>query len=51
LFVAGCGRFFEGSAEDMYVALIDKLGQLPDDTVIIFIFLNEKSHFKTGILS
>ncbi|XP_056639358.1 hydroxyacylglutathione hydrolase, mitochondrial-like [Diorhabda sublineata] len=32
LFVAGCGRFFEGTAEQMYSALIEKLGNLPDNT-------------------
>lgn len=32
LFVAGCGRFFEGTAEQMYSALIEKLSQLPDNT-------------------
>lgn len=32
LFIAGCGRFFEGTAEQMYTALIDKLGNLPDQT-------------------
>lgn len=28
----GCGRFFEGTAEQMHSALIGKLSQLPDDT-------------------
>lgn len=32
LFLAGCGRFFEGTAEQMHSALIDKLSALPDDT-------------------
>lgn len=32
LFVAGCGRFFEGTAEEMHSALIDKLGALSDNT-------------------
>lgn len=32
MFIAGCGRFFEGTAEQMYSALIEKLGQLPDNT-------------------
>lgn len=32
LFSAGCGRFFEGTAEEMYAALIEKLGKLPDNT-------------------
>lgn len=34
LFIAGCGRFFEGSAEEMRIALIEKLGSLPSDTRI-----------------
>jgi len=34
LFVAGCGRFFEGSATDMYRALIDVLGALPPNTQV-----------------
>ena len=33
LFVAGCGRIFEATAESMYESLI-KLTQLPDETVI-----------------
>lgn len=32
LFVAGCGRLFEGSAEQMYDSLNEKLGGLPDRT-------------------
>jgi len=32
LFIAGCGRFFEGSAADMYRALIEVLGTLPPST-------------------
>ncbi|KAJ0058116.1 hypothetical protein NL108_007405, partial [Boleophthalmus pectinirostris] len=32
LFVAGCGKFFEGTAEQMYRALIDILGSLPPET-------------------
>ena len=32
LFIAGCGRFFEGTAEQMYNALITQLGMLPDTT-------------------
>lgn len=32
LFVAGCGKFFEGTAEQMYRALIDILGVLPPET-------------------
>ncbi|XP_062308203.1 hydroxyacylglutathione hydrolase, mitochondrial [Osmerus eperlanus] len=32
LFVAGCGKFFEGTAEQMYRALVDVLGRLPPET-------------------
>ncbi|XP_056389428.1 hydroxyacylglutathione hydrolase, mitochondrial isoform X2 [Hyla sarda] len=32
LFVAGCGKFFEGTAEEMYKALIEILGKLPSET-------------------
>ncbi|XP_018570449.1 hydroxyacylglutathione hydrolase, mitochondrial isoform X2 [Anoplophora glabripennis] len=32
LFIGGCGRFFEGTAEQMYSALVEKLGNLPDNT-------------------
>lgn len=34
LFLAGCGRFFEGTAAQMYTALIEKLTPLPDDTLV-----------------
>ncbi|XP_052900345.1 hydroxyacylglutathione hydrolase, mitochondrial isoform X2 [Anopheles moucheti] len=34
LFLAGCGRFFEGTPIQMYEALIGKLSQLPDDTKV-----------------
>ncbi|XP_003742337.1 hydroxyacylglutathione hydrolase, mitochondrial [Galendromus occidentalis] len=33
LFLAGCGKFFEGTAAHMQEAM-DKLGQLPDDTLV-----------------
>ena len=33
LFQGGCGRFFEGTADQMYHALINVLGSLPDETV------------------
>lgn len=32
LFIAGCGKFFEGTAAQMHAALISKLSALPDDT-------------------
>ncbi|CRL04077.1 CLUMA_CG017190, isoform A [Clunio marinus] len=34
LFLGGCGRFFEGTAEQMYSALIEKLSNLPDETKV-----------------
>ncbi|XP_050071614.1 hydroxyacylglutathione hydrolase, mitochondrial [Anopheles maculipalpis] len=34
LFLAGCGRFFEGTPIQMYEALIEKLSSLPDDTQV-----------------
>ncbi|TNN66142.1 Hydroxyacylglutathione hydrolase, mitochondrial [Liparis tanakae] len=34
LFVAGCGKFFEGTAEQMHKALIDILGCLPPETLV-----------------
>jgi len=33
LFLAGCGRFFEGTPEEMHAALTH-LGKLPDDTLV-----------------
>lgn len=32
LFLGGCGRFFEGTADQMYSALVGKLSKLPDET-------------------
>jgi len=37
LFIAGCGKFFEGTPEQMYNALINILGSLPDNTVILIV--------------
>ncbi|OZJ06729.1 hypothetical protein BZG36_00343 [Bifiguratus adelaidae] len=34
LFIAGCGRFFEGDARDMYRCLYHVLGELPGETVV-----------------
>ncbi|GFU16178.1 hydroxyacylglutathione hydrolase, mitochondrial [Nephila pilipes] len=34
LFSAGCGKFFEGTPEQMYEALVRILGNLPDDTQV-----------------
>lgn len=35
LFSSGCGRFFEGTPNDMHIAL-SKLAALPDDTKVYF---------------
>ncbi|CAN8007995.1 unnamed protein product [Ixodes pacificus] len=32
MFIAGCGKFFEGTADQMYKALVEKLAKLPDAT-------------------
>lgn len=34
LFISGCGRFFEGTAEEMNTALNKKLASLPSDTLV-----------------
>ena len=34
LFLGGSGRFFEGTAEMMYSAMVEKLGSLPPDTKV-----------------
>jgi hydroxyacylglutathione hydrolase len=34
LFAAGCGRFFEGTAKEMYRALHEVIGVLPDETLL-----------------
>ncbi|CAH1767223.1 6539_t:CDS:2 [Entrophospora sp. SA101] len=34
LFIGGCGKFFEGTAEQMYNSLIKTLGVLPSDTKV-----------------
>lgn len=34
LFAGGCGRFFEGTAEQMYKALVKILGSLPNETKV-----------------
>lgn len=42
LFLSGCGKFFEGTQEQMYQALIEILGKLPTATVSEYI-----KHLKT----
>jgi hydroxyacylglutathione hydrolase len=36
LFVSGCGRFFEGTSDQMYNALVKILSELPKNTVTAF---------------
>jgi hydroxyacylglutathione hydrolase len=44
LFNAGCGRFFEGTAEQMDVALNTILGNLPGDTLVyVWLIILEES--------
>jgi len=47
LFIGGCGRFFEGSADQMYKSLT-YLGSLPDDTVTYNGHEYTASNFKFG---
>ncbi|KAI1191966.1 hydroxyacylglutathione hydrolase, partial [Nemania serpens] len=48
LFHAGCGRFFEGNAEEMHIALNKTLGSLPDDTKVYPGHEYTKSNVKFG---
>lgn len=32
--MVGCGKFFEGSAAEMHEALNNRLGALPEDTLV-----------------
>jgi len=34
LFISGCGRFFEGTAKQMYHALIEVVASMPPDTQV-----------------
>lgn len=34
ILVTGCGRFFEGTAEEMHTALNKTLAAVPDDTKV-----------------
>lgn len=49
LFIAGCGKFFEGTAEQMYQALVEIIGTLPDHTVGLMLwsekFFSTNTHF------
>ncbi|KAI1663040.1 Las1-domain-containing protein [Daldinia decipiens] len=49
LFHAGCGRFFEGNAEEMHTALNKTLASLPDDTKVYPGHEYTKSNVKFGV--
>jgi len=49
LFIGGCGRFFEGNAEEMHKALNETLASLPDDTKVYPGHEYTKSNVKFGI--
>lgn len=44
-FITGCGRFFEGNAEEMDKALNQTLASLPDDTKVYVRFYVNKTDF------
>lgn len=49
LFVGGCGKFFEGTGEEMHKALNVTLGALPDDTRVYPGHEYTKSNVKFGL--
>ncbi|KAK6006347.1 hypothetical protein QM012_006757 [Aureobasidium pullulans] len=49
LFIGGCGRFFEGTAEEMHKALNETLTALPDDTKVYPGHEYTKGNVKFGI--
>ncbi len=49
LFIAGCGRFFEGNAEQMHNNLLNILATLPADTVSIVYFFQVSCYMKNGL--
>ncbi|KAI0024336.1 beta-lactamase-like protein [Xylariomycetidae sp. FL0641] len=49
LFHGGCGRFFEGNAEEMHTALNKTLSSLPDDTKVYPGHEYTKANVKFGI--
>lgn len=44
LFIGGCGRFFEGNAEEMHTALNKTLSALPDDTRVFVSRLSSREY-------
>jgi len=49
LFIAGCGRFFEGTPAEMHKALNNTLASLPDDTKVYPGHEYTKSNIKFGL--
>jgi len=49
LFIGGCGRFFEGTAEEMHKALNETLAALPEDTRVYPGHEYTKSNVKFGL--
>lgn len=49
LFIAGCGRFFEGNAAEMHHALNKVLASLPDDTKVFPGHEYTKSNIRFGL--
>ncbi|XP_046586386.1 hydroxyacylglutathione hydrolase, mitochondrial isoform X1 [Neodiprion lecontei] len=49
LFAGGCGRFFEGTADQMHNALINVLGILPDQTKVYCGHEYTESNLKFGL--
>mmetsp|Transcript_114676 Transcript_114676/g.199442 ORF Transcript_114676/g.199442 Transcript_114676/m.199442 type:complete len:437 (-) Transcript_114676:166-1476(-) len=49
LFVGGCGRFFEGDAQQMYTALVQKLSVLPDETLVFCAHEYTESNLKFAL--
>ncbi|KAI3614686.1 hypothetical protein CBS9595_003957 [Malassezia furfur] len=50
LFISGCGRFFEGTAEEMNTALNKKLASLPSDTLVYCEYTKSNVAFSAAIL-
>ncbi|KAI9667476.1 MAG: Cytoplasmic glyoxalase II [Bathelium mastoideum] len=49
LFIGGCGRFFEGNAQEMHKALNETLAGLPDDTKVYPGHEYTKGNVKFGV--
>ncbi|KAI9709556.1 MAG: Cytoplasmic glyoxalase II [Bogoriella megaspora] len=49
LFIGGCGRFFEGTAQEMHTALNTTLAALPDDTKVFPGHEYTKGNVKFGV--